>query len=198
MGTEVWMVCLPLGLPTPPVHTVTHGTAQRKESLIFTNSQPGQRTTGPDNSRRATISQTFEVNTINIEGVKGNAPFLISLAKNSKIICIQETWFRDFEKEAISNIIPDYEGFLHCADMYGNISNFQARGGKGGVAIIWPKEWSSKIVQLDEGNERIIAMEIQCSDERPCIVNAYMSTLNLPKSKTEYQVHIDILHCYEI
>ena len=78
--------------------------------------------------------------------------------------------------------------------MYDNISNFQAPRDKGGVAIVWPKEWSSKIVALDEGNERIIAIEMQCSEERLCVVNGYMPTLNLTKSKTEYQEHIDILY----
>ena len=134
------------------------------------------------------------MNTINIEGIKGNPPFLISLAKKQKIICVQKTWLWSFEKDVISKIIPDYESFTRCADHYDNIPNFQAPRGKGGVAIVWPKEWSSKIVKLDEGNERIIAIEMQCSDEKFCIVNAYMPTLNLPKSRTEYQEHIDILH----
>ena len=35
---------------------------------------------------------------------------------------------------------------------------------------------------------------MQCSDEKFCSANAYMPTLNLPKSRTEYQEHIDILH----
>ena len=75
------------------------------------------------------------MNTINIEEIKGNTPFLISLAKKQKIICVQETWLWSFEKDVISKIIPDYESFTRCADHYDNISNFQAPRGKGGVAL---------------------------------------------------------------
>ena len=35
---------------------------------------------------------------------------------------------------------------------------------------------------------------MQCVNERLCIVNTYMPTLNLPVSKADYQEHIDILH----
>ena len=49
-------------------------------------------------------------------------------------------------------------------------------------------------VQLDEGNDTIIAIEIHCSDDKLCVVNAYMPTLNLSKSRMEYQKHVDILH----
>ena len=86
-----------------------------------------------------------------------------------------------FEKDVISKIIPDYESFSLCANNDDNILNFLAPRVKAGVAIVWPKEWSSKIVKLNEGNERIIAIEMQCSDEKFSIVNAYMPTLNLPK-----------------
>ena len=99
-----------------------------------------------------------------------------------------------YEKEVIKDITHDYEVFSNCADKYDNISNFQAPRGKGGVAILWPKEWSSKVSQLEEGNERIIGIEMQWANERLCIVNTYMPTLNLPVSKAEYQEHIDILH----
>ena len=146
------------------------------------------------NCGRTTSSQIIEINTIKIEGVKGNAPFLISLAKNPKIICLQETWLWTFESDAINKIIPEYEVSLSCADRFDNISNFQAPRGKGGVAIAWPKQWANNIVQLAEGNERIIAIEMNCSDERICIVNVYMPTLNLPGSKFEYQEHLDILY----
>ena len=119
---------------------------------------------------------------------------MINLAKPPKNICIQEIWLWTFEKDVINNIIPNYEVFTNCADMYDNISNFQAPRGKGGVAIALLKEWSNNVKQLEEGYGRILAIEIQCSAERLCIVNAYMPTLNLPKSKTQYQEHIDILH----
>ena len=89
--------------------------------------KPEHRTTGSDNRGRAASNQVIEITSINIEGVKGNAPFLISLAKTPKIICLQETWLWTYEKEVIKDIIQDYEVLSNyyllsnCADKYDNI-----------------------------------------------------------------------------
>ena len=78
--------------------------------------------------------------------------------------------------------------------MYDNLSNFQAPRGKGGVAIAWPRDWSHLVRRLEDGNGRIVLIEIQCQKEKLCIINVYMPTLNLPKSKTTYQEHLDLLY----
>ena len=105
-----------------------------------------------------------------------------------------ETWLWSFEEKVINNLIPNYDSFTRCTDMYDNISNFQAPSGKGGVGIVWPKEWSHLVKRLKEGNERIVLIELQCQKERLCIVNVYMPTLNLPQSKSAYQEHLDLLY----
>ena len=96
--------------------------------------------------------------------MKGNSPFFINLARENKLLCIQETWLWSFEEKTIDNIIPNYESFAKCSDMYDKLSNFQAPRGKGGVAIAWPREWSHLVKRLEEGNERIADRLIVCGD----------------------------------
>ncbi|MES9879604.1 MAG: reverse transcriptase family protein [Sedimenticola sp.] len=129
-----------------------------------------------------------------MEGVKGNTAFLINLARQQQIICLQETWVWSFEANTIANIIPNYESSTRCEDLNENISNFQAPRGKAGIAIVWPKEWSGSIKCLQGGNERIQAIELRLQHEAICIINAYLPTLNLPTSKEVYTEHLDILH----
>ena len=74
------------------------------------------------------------------------------------------------------------------------MSNFQAPRGKGGVAIAWHREWSHLVKCLEDGNEQIAVIELQCQEEKLCIVYVYMPTLNLPQSKATYQEHLDLLY----
>ena len=95
---------------------------------------------------------------------------LINLAKNESIICLQETWLRTFEESTLENIIPNYEGFTRCSDLYENISNFQIPRGKGGIAIMWPKVWSNSVNKLVDGSERVQAVEINTTEGSLCII----------------------------
>ena len=99
----------------------------------------------------------------------------------------------DFEKSVFNSLIPNYDSYVRCWDCNEQVTNFKAKRGKGGVAIIWPKCWSHLVKRLEEGNERIIGIELKTKDEPLYIINCYMPT-NDGKSKSDYQKHIDILH----
>ena len=51
------------------------------------------------------------------------------------------------------------ECHIRCSDC--NEPNFQVPRGRGGAAIWWPSERDKYIKKLTDGNERIIAAEIQ-------------------------------------
>ena len=140
------------------------------------------------------ISQTLNILSFNIEGANGNMSSLINLAKNESIICLQETWLWTFEESTLENIIPNYQGFTYCSDFYENISDFQIPLGKGGIAIMWPRVWSNSVKKLEEGNERVQAVEIYTTEGSLCIINVYLPTLRLPTSKELYQENLDMVH----
>lgn len=112
-----------------------------------------RRNTSPDN-------KTVDIVTFNVGGVKGNASTLIDLARSDIIICLQEIWLWTFEDSTIDNLLPNYESFVRCDDLNENIPNFQVPRGKAGVATMWPKKWSNNIKRLEDGNERIITIEL--------------------------------------
>ncbi|CAG2200016.1 unnamed protein product [Mytilus edulis] len=82
--------------------------------------------------------------------------------------------------------------FTRCHDFNDQITNFQIPRGRGGVSILWPTEWSPFVKKLDDGNNRIIAVEILSNNKPICLVNAYMPTKKA-NSDFEYQEHLDIL-----
>lgn len=129
-----------------------------------------------------------------MEGVKGNAFHLINLSKDDNIIFLQETWLWTFESNVIDSLVPSYDSFMRSSDMNENTSNFQVPRGKGGIAIIWPKSLGKQMKRLEDGNERIQAVELNAGDIKLCIINAYLPTLNLPSSRECYQEMLDVVH----
>ena len=90
----------------------------------------------------------------------------------------------------------DKDFTIRCSDYSDPISGVRLPRGKGGVCILWPTAWSSKVKKLDEGNERIVAIEITCNgQEKLCLINTYMPTNNSSvNSHMEYSECLDTLH----
>ena len=94
----------------------------------------------------------------------------------------------------MSQCVLEKDIFTRCSDFADPLVGFNLPRGKGGVSILWPKSWSSRVKRLNEGNERIIAIEIK-GNENICITNVYMPTNNSSmNSHLDYSECIDILH----
>jgi hypothetical protein len=81
---------------------------------------------------------------------------------------------------------------VRCHDTYEPLSGFESPRGQAGVSTSWPSDWRSKVKQLSDDNERIIAITITTKVDI-CIINAY-----LPKhgtnSSEEYRECLDVIH----
>ena len=134
----------------------------------------------------------LNIATCNIEGIKSNTVYLQSLQHENTVICIQEHFLWDFEKNCLQSVMPTLSYHIRWHDYLEPLSGFKLPRGRGGVAILWPKVWSSKVKRLDEGNERIVVITIAAS--KPiCFINAYLPTQD-SGSHTEYLECLDILH----
>ena len=67
---------------------------------------------------------------------------------------------------------------------------------KKGVAIMWPKQWTQYIKRLDDGNERVIGIELKGSPNNVCMINVYMPTneTNLQSNLKKTKKHLYIVH----
>lgn len=62
------------------------------------------------------------------------------------------------------------------------------------MAIAWPKEWAGRVLSMDCGNERIIAVEL-VANVKIMIISVYMPTnYSTTESCNEYRECLDILH----
>ncbi|CAG2247157.1 unnamed protein product [Mytilus edulis] len=83
------------------------------------------------------------------------------------------------------------EDHTRCSDTDDPLDSFKLPKGKGGVSILWPSKWSSKIKKLKDGNERVIAVNITATNDI-CLINAYMPT-HTTNSQHEYMECLDII-----
>ena len=88
--------------------------------------------------------------------MKSNVAYFQKLCKAFNIVCIQEHWLWEFQSQEISKLSSEKDFIIHCSDYLEPITGDRLPRGKGGVCILWPKEWSSKVKRLNDGNERVV------------------------------------------
>ena len=153
----------------------------------------------PENSTRNKPRREKGISIVSsfIEGVKTNIAYFQKLCKTFDIVCIQEHWLWEFQSHEISKLGAEKDFIIRCSDYLDPISGVNLPRGKGGVCrILWPKAWSSKVKRLNEGNERIVAIEITCNNqEKLCLINTYMPTNNSSvNSHMDYSECLDTIH----
>ena len=117
----------------------------------------------------------------------------MELCTKTDFLAIQEHWFYQFESKQLCEILPDFNCNIHCADDSEPISAQQRPGGKGGVAILWRKKFDEVIKSLDDGNERIVTVELQTSTDPYIIISVYLPTRGYTTSKSDFLYHVSIL-----
>ncbi|MCG8113322.1 MAG: endonuclease/exonuclease/phosphatase family protein, partial [Candidatus Thiodiazotropha taylori] len=108
-----------------------------------------------------------------------------------EIVCIQEHWLWEFQKNWFEDNIENFQFLARCHDSNENLSNFNIPRGRSGVAILWKNDISNKVSKLDVGNERIVAVELNF-DTKICLINVYMPT-NKADSQYGYRECLDNL-----
>ena len=127
---------------------------------------------------------------MNIENIRTNGKYLEEIAKIHDIILIQEHWLYEFEIKDLANYLPDFCYAGKATDTYDPILPIFKPRGKGGVAIFWRKDLERFIEVLDEGSERTLAIQINTSSQKYCIINSYMPS----NDRDKYTDLLDEIH----
>ena len=102
------------------------------------------------------------------------------------------TFFVGIQKEHLKNLIPSMTHLVRCHDTYEPLPGFNLAKGQADVPISWPSDWSSKVKQLPDGNERIIEITI-ATKVNICIINAYLPT-HRTNSSEENRECLDVIY----
>ena len=96
------------------------------------------------------------------------------------------------QKHELQTLALDKDTYSRCSDQSEPLTGFSLPRGHGGVSILWPSTWSSRVKKVNEGNERIIAIELS-GETQLCIINVY-----LPTNNTSVNSHIEYAECLDI
>ncbi|CAC5365152.1 unnamed protein product [Mytilus coruscus] len=128
---------------------------------------------------------------------KGNSFYLNTLETPSDIICIQEHWLYEFQKQILGPVLPNMDMHIRCSDTNEEIDNFKLPRGKGGVAIAWKNHLTPSVQEIQSGNNRVIAVELKSpfnlSTHRIIIVGDFNGTLKPPRN---YNKHDRLLQAF--
>ena len=58
----------------------------------------------------------LEIVTLNIEGIKGNSPYLKHLCDENRILCLQEHWLHGYEINTVQGIFSGFDFHISCFD----------------------------------------------------------------------------------
>ena len=116
------------------------------------------------------------ITTLNVQNIKANAVAVQQLLTPSGILCLQEHWLFDFETHFLNGLSNCHSYHSKSVDAGDPISPLQRPRGCGGVAIIWPSDWDSKVERCHDGGVHIVAITIKCNPRNLCVINTYMPT----------------------
>ena len=130
---------------------------------------------------------------LNIESIKNNSSPLISHLPNCDIVCLQEHWLYDYQKDYIREITDSHDYAICCSDMNEPITPLLRRRGYGGIVTLWNKNLSHLVKELPEKSERVQATMITTRppNKNLCIINTYMPCSSTPDCKFKYQDVLD-------
>ena len=94
------------------------------------------------------------------------------------ILCIQEHWLFTFEKEEIADFTNTDSVYSKACDQYDNITPQERTRGHGGVAILWHNRLDRYVKTLEDGNNRIVCLQLQDEQLNLLIMNVYMPCRN--------------------
>jgi hypothetical protein len=126
--------------------------------------------------------------------VRGNKAYLNELLTDTDIVLVQEHWLWQFESNFWEENVPGYDSHSRSCDMF-NLATPVVRGrARGGTAILWKQDLSPFITRLEDGNDRVVCIELATSSARWCLICVYMPTQGQSSAICDLEEHFDILH----
>lgn len=128
----------------------------------------------------------LKIATSNIKNYNANKVYLQHLLKKFDIVCIQEHWLYNFEKDNMKEASSNHTCFAKSIDDEDPISPYQRPRGVGGIAIFVPSEWAAFTKHAKDGNQRISVTTIDLPDTKLCVVNCYLPCRGYKSSYSDY------------
>ena len=128
-----------------------------------------------------------------MKGLRGIAPYLETILPFSNILCLQEHWLWHYEQQDTAKFLKDYNFTIRSSDCNFPKTHHVRSRGYGGILIAWKHDLDSNVRPLNDGNERMVVVEIDCLTRPICLINCYMPTFGYSDTSEKFQDNLDLL-----
>jgi exonuclease III len=133
----------------------------------------------------------ISIASLNIDNIKSNTEYLQKLLEQHPIVCIQEHWLFNFEKDLIGKMLPNCRYAIKCSDDNDPISQMYKPKGMAGVAIIWREDYAHAITTLQDGGTRVLAIQASTNHGIITIINTYLPANGSHDKEANYLGSLD-------
>jgi hypothetical protein len=102
----------------------------------------------------------LKIATINMKNFHSNKAYLQELTKHHDVICKQEHWLFNYEKENLQRF-NDFSGLIKCIDDLNPISPFQRIKRYSGCGTLWNNKLNSKVIPVQYGGKRLATILLE-------------------------------------
>jgi hypothetical protein len=127
-----------------------------------------------------------------VKNIKANSVYVHNLLKTVDILCLQEHWLFNFQKNLLHNLTDSHDATVKCTDDNNPIPPIQVPRGYGGVCTLYPTALDYLAAKPVDGSNRIALLDLQATNPI-CIINAYMPSRGLSSTELEYSAVLDEL-----
>lgn len=131
----------------------------------------------------------------NCKNIKTCGPLIHKLLFNNDIILIQEHWLFQAQIHLINELHEQINYAAKGVDINDPLLPISMPRGHGGVAIIWKKDIDHLVKPIQDGSEKLQAIEIQgTSGDCLLLISVYLPAKGSKNHELEYQECIDQLY----
>jgi exonuclease III len=142
----------------------------------------------PDGDRqKGNVIDNIKLSSFNVEGLRGNAPYLETILPFGNMLCLQEHWLWHYEQQDTAKFLKDYNFTIRSSDCNFPKTHYVRSRGYGGILIAWKHDLDNNVRPLNDGNERMVVVEIDCLPRPICLINCYMPTFGYPDTSKKFQ-----------
>ena len=135
----------------------------------------------------------IKITSLNVQGIHQNRIFTTDTKQRCDILCIQEHWLNEYEKQDLALIFPGK--IIRCKCVKEDQNHARRTSGQGGVAIIIDESLGPYLdPESRDGNERILVTTFKTGKTPICIINCYLPSGTSSTANETFTEDIDAIH----
>ncbi|CAG2236430.1 unnamed protein product [Mytilus edulis] len=136
----------------------------------FFRARPGLNTEG--------LTRQFTIGTLNVQNALSNQLYLVNVLKKCDILCVQEHWLYSCDKHKLQEVNDTHVCEAKSVDDDLDTEILVRNRGYGGTAVFWRKDIDRAVKFTSDGNDRIVVLTFNISNNPLCLIGVYMPSHN--------------------